>query len=62
MMSLDDGPADREPDTHAAALRCMEGIEELVHGLAVNADTAVPHHDTHAVAMLSLGSDQQLSA
>jgi hypothetical protein len=59
-MPLHNRSADGQSDTHAAALRRIEGIEELVHGLTVNADTAVPHHHTHAVAILSLGPDQQL--
>jgi hypothetical protein len=59
-MPLHNRSADGQSDTHAAALRGVEGIEELVHALTVNADTAVPHHHTDAVAILSLGSDQQL--
>src|SRR5260221_12904093 len=60
LMPLHDRSADGQSDTHAAALRAVEGIEELVHALTVNADTAVPHHHAHAVAILSLCSHQQL--
>jgi hypothetical protein len=57
VMPLHNRSADGQSDTHAAALRGVEGIEELVHALTVNADAAVPHHHAHAVAILSLGSD-----
>src|SRR5229473_8331299 len=39
-MSLDDRTADRQPDTHAAALGRVEGIEQLVHALTLDADTS----------------------
>src|SRR5262250_803178 len=35
-MSLDDGATDGEPDTHAVGLRCVEGVEQLVHTLGVD--------------------------
>ena len=60
MMSLDDGPANGEADTHAAGLGCIEGIKKLVHALTVNADAGIPHHDADAIAVLSFSSDQQL--
>src|SRR5262245_20951258 len=59
MVPLDDGPADGESDTHALALRRVEGIKELVHALTVNPYACIPHHQTHAIGVLSLGSDQQ---
>src|ERR1700694_2756245 len=42
-MSLDDRTADRQPDTHAAALGRVERIEQLVHDLTLDADTSIPH-------------------
>ena len=59
-MFLDDRAADREPETHAIALRRIEGIEQLVHALRVNAYASIPYACTHAIAVLSLGSDQQM--
>src|SRR4051794_1334317 len=59
-MLLDDRAADREPQTHAIALRRIEGIEQLVHALRIDPYTDVPDAHTHAVAVLSLGSDQQV--
>ena len=59
-MSLDDRAADRQPDTHAAGLRRVEGIKELVHALMINAHARIPHGQAYTIAVLSLGSDQQL--
>ena len=60
MMPLDDGSADGEPDTHAAALRRMEGIKELVHAPTVNANAGIAHYHTHVIAGVLLSADQQL--
>ena len=60
MMPLDDGAADGEPDAHAVALRRVEGIEQLVHALAVDAHAGIPHAHAHTIAVLPFGSDQQL--
>src|SRR5215469_16958942 len=43
MMSLDDGATDGEPDTHAVGFRCVEGVEEHVHVVGVDAHTGIPH-------------------
>ena len=59
-MSLDDRAADEQPDAHAAALRRVEGIEQLVHALTVEPDAGIPDDHTHTVAILPFGSDQQL--
>jgi hypothetical protein len=42
-MSLDYRAADRQPDTHAAALGRVERIEQLVHALTLDPDTGIPH-------------------
>jgi hypothetical protein len=57
-MSLDDGAADGEPDTHAAALGCVERIEQLVHALTLDADTRIPHRHAHTIPAFSFGFDQ----
>ena len=41
LMAFDDRAADEQPDTHAAALGRVEGIEQLTHSLTVEADTDV---------------------
>ena len=60
MMPLDDGAADGESDTHAVALRRVEGVKQLVHALAVEARASIPHGHAHTIAVLPFGSDQQL--
>ena len=60
VMSLDDGAADGEPDAHAVALRRVEGVEQLVHALAVEAHAGIPHAQAHTIAVVPFGSDQQL--
>src|SRR5580765_7288210 len=59
-MPLHDGAANGEPDTHAVALRCVEGIEQLVHALPVQARAGIPHHHAHAIAVFPFRSDQHL--
>src|SRR2546430_13067094 len=60
VMSLHDGAADGEPDTHAVALRRVEGVEQLVHALTLEAHAGIPHHHAHAIGAFPFGSDQQL--
>src|SRR4051794_8742360 len=59
VMSLDDGAADRKPDTHAVALCRVEGVEQLVHAAGVETHAGIPHAETHTLAVLPLSSDQQ---
>src|SRR5258705_8797698 len=58
VMSLDYRAADGQPDTHAAALGRVERIEQLVHGLRLDADTGIPHGHAHTILAVSFGSDQ----
>ena len=60
MMSLDDGAADGESDSHAVALRRVERVEQLVHALTVEAHAGIPHGQAHMFAVFPFGSDQQL--
>src|SRR6516165_7956314 len=60
VMSLDDGPTNREPDTHAVGFRCVEGGKQLAHALGVDAHAGIPHAHAHTIAVLPFGSDQQL--
>src|SRR6516225_3605450 len=60
MMSLDDGATNGEPDTHAVGFRCVEGVEQLVHVVGVDAHAGIPHAHPDTVAVLPFGSDQQL--
>src|SRR5215472_19126425 len=60
MMSLDDGTADGEPDTHAVGFRCVEGVKQLGHVLGVDAHAGIPHAHAHTIAGLAFAADQQL--
>src|SRR5262245_8658473 len=60
MMSLDDGATNGEPDTHAVGFRCVEGVEQLVHVVGVDAHAGIPHAHADTAAVLPFGSDQQL--
>src|SRR6476660_7010058 len=60
VMSLDDGAADGEADTHAVAFRRVEGVEQLGHALRVDADAGIAHAHAHTIVVLLFGSDQQL--
>src|SRR5262245_34663695 len=60
VMSLDDGAADGEANTHAVALRRVEGVEQLGHVPRVDADADIAHAHAHTIAVLVFGSDQQL--
>src|SRR5262245_8908945 len=61
VMSLDDGAADGQADTHPVAFRRVEGVEQLGHVLRVDADPGIADAHAHTVAVVVLfGSDQQL--
>src|SRR5882672_11764386 len=53
--------ADIEPNSHAAAFCSVECIEERVESVRWKPDTGVTNGQTHAVAALFFGFDQQLS-
>ena len=59
-MSLDDRAADRQPNTHTAALGGIEGFEQLFEILRTDTDARILHAETHMIIGLSAGSDQEL--
>src|SRR5215813_10834980 len=59
-MSLDNGPTDGQPDTHAATLRCVEGLEKPLGRLRLEADSGVFHAQPYPIDFVSFGSDEQL--
>ena len=60
VVSLDDGAADKQPDAHAVALRRVEGIEQAIRALAVEARASIPNSHADTIAVLSFGLNQQL--
>src|SRR5256885_12060614 len=56
----DDGTADGQPDAHATALSGVEGLEELVHDVGLQADSHILHGQTHPIAVVTCSSDQEL--
>src|SRR5262245_21201398 len=43
VMSLDDGPADGEANSHAVALGCVEGLEYPIRALELETRADIPH-------------------
>src|SRR5512132_945407 len=60
MMPLDDRAADRQPNTHAAALGCVEGVEYSLQIRRIDADPGILHAQTHTIVSFSPGFDQQM--
>src|ERR1039458_6868595 len=60
-MSLDNGAADRYPDSHSIAFRCKERFEELVRGLRGETDSRIFHAKAHPIPLIAFGFDQQFS-
>src|SRR5215467_9983926 len=60
-MSLDNGTTDGQPDTHAATLRCVEGLEKPLGRLRFEADSGVFDAQPYPLDVFSFGSDEQLS-
>ena len=48
-MLFDDGPADREPHTHAIRLRREEGVEQSAHILRFDSDPGVLYRDEYLI-------------
>src|SRR6266446_8844055 len=60
MMSLDDGTADGQPDSHAVAFGGVERFEEPVRSLSSEADPHIFHAKAHPIALVSFRPYQQL--
>ena len=60
MMSLDNGLADMQPDSHSIALGCIKGLEEFVRDFRCKAESRIFHAKAHPVRTLLFGSDEQL--
>src|SRR5271163_3491006 len=60
MMTLDNGAANRESDTHTVILGGVERLEEFVGSLRGKSDSRILHRQKHMIIWVSFGSDQQL--
>src|SRR5437773_12158548 len=58
---FDDGTADGQSDAHATALSGVEGLEDLVHGMGLEAHADILHRQAHTIAFIAFSSDQELS-
>src|SRR6476659_10053883 len=59
LMPFNDGAADREPDSHAIALRRVKSVEQLVHRLTIETNARVLDGQADGVRALPLGSNKQ---
>ena len=60
-MAVDDGPADRQPHAHAAGLRRVEGFENPLEVLRIDARSGIAHGDADPARLELLGADRQLA-
>src|SRR2546426_3967272 len=58
---FDDRTADRESHAHAAGLGGVEGVEQAVHTLRVQARARILHGDEHPARGVWPGADAQLA-
>src|SRR5256884_2873478 len=58
---FDDRTADRESHAHAARLGGVEGVEQAVHTLRVQARAGILHSDEHPARGVWPGADAQLA-
>src|SRR5271167_4712939 len=59
-MTLDDGPADRESDSHTVILGGVERFEEPVRSLRVKPDSRILYRQAHMIVFIPFSSNQQL--
>ena len=59
-MSIDDGPADRQPHSRSAGLRGVEGLENAFGMRRIDARPGIAHCHEGASVLL-VGADQKLS-
>ena len=58
MMFVDDRAAERQPDSHSIAFRCIERFKELVLGLRSETDSRIYDAKAHAIILIPIGFDQ----
>src|SRR5262249_25031800 len=60
-VSFDNRPADCQSHAHALRLGRVEGIEETVEGLRIQARAGISHGDQYRLRVIGAGANQQLS-
>src|SRR5271170_6234694 len=60
MMTLDNGATDGESDSHTVILRGVERLEESVRSLRIEPHSRILYRQTHTIAFVSVGSDEQV--
>src|SRR5512133_3963607 len=61
MMLLDDRAADRQADAHTAALGCVEGFENPLKVLRMDASPGISNAQTDFIVSFSQGTDEQIT-
>src|SRR4029077_1971487 len=59
-MTLDDRATYGEPHPHPVSLRGIERAEQLVRGFRPETASRLPHTETHGIARIRFGPDEQL--
>jgi hypothetical protein len=53
-MTRDNGPANRQSDSHAIILCCIEAFEGPVRGLRLETDSHILHAQAHSMSLISI--------
>src|SRR5258708_8130026 len=58
-VGFNDGPADRQPHSHSAGLRGVEGIENALDMSRINARPRIAHRDENPICPAFVSTDPQ---
>ena len=58
MMTLDNGVANMQPDSHSIVLGRIESLEEFGRGFGRKADSNVSHRKEYLITSIGFGSDE----
>src|ERR1700733_12362915 len=59
MMCLDNGAADREPNTHTILLRTVEGFEEPIRNIGSEPDAVILHYQPNSCVTIPFSLNEQ---
>ncbi len=60
-MSINNGPADGESDSHTVSFGRVKRFEESVGSVRCKSDSRILHRQTHTIVFVAFGSDEQFS-